>query len=426
MAGLRDGLQRSRELYLAELEREYDVDRRLPVNHAGSLPQRVRHIGFSVRGAGQQSAWKRRFGRGTTAPTETTLRATLLTRCALLHSLGGVLVAGAMTVVFLESQVKDWLWLVLLSMLVAIYGVVAYWYAEHVDRLGLARWIILGGDLLALTWLWLLLGPSLVFALLLPGIALLALVLSDRRDLLITAAWEVGVLVVLVIGNLAGWPHPPLRTPPVVTLLLTLLGSLACLGWMIAALLMVLERRDQLGSADHWNSAEIARVRIESDIHLRQLQDGIATLQGVLGRVAGGELHARVVMKESELAPIAAKVNSLLDRQEQMFEEARQHRQLEAAVAEMVTLLEALHRGERVGWPAPTGTQVDRILALMRAPLSPRPLPRITTKLPATSAPAAQAPEGAAPAPASTRNRGPDAASTAVQAPAPIRRSETN
>jgi|GEM_PF-1918365 len=426
MAGLRDGLQRSRELYLPGLESEPEEIERWPANRTQSVPQRVRNIGFSVRAGDQQSAWKRRFGRGTTAPTETTLRATLLIRCALLHSLGGVLVAGAMTVVFLESHAKGWLWLVLLSMLVAIYGVAAYWYAEHFDRLGLARWMVLGGDLVALTWLWLLLGPSLVVSLLLPGIALLALVLSDRCDLLMTVALEIVALVVLVIGDLAGWSHLHLQAPPVVTLLLTLLGSLACLGWMVSALLAVLARSEQISFADHWNSAEIARVRIESDIHLRQLQDGIATLQGVLGRVAGGDLHARVVIKEGELAPIAAKVNSLLDRQEQMFDEARQHRQLEAAVGELVALLEALHRGERVGWPAPTGTQVDRILALMRAPLAPRPLPRITTKLPAPSALAEQAPQDATPAPATARSVGPDAAFAPRKSPASVRRPETS
>ena len=143
-----------------------------------------------------------------------------------------------------------------------------------------------------------------------------------------------------------------------------------------------------MGSGEHWNSAEVARLRIESDIHLRQLQEGIAALQTVLGRVEGGALHARVGgIKEGELAPLVAKLNSLLDRQERMFDEARQHRRLEAAVGELLELLETLHRGEHVGWPAPTGTQVDRILALMRAPVARRPLPRITKELPAVSAP---------------------------------------
>ena len=65
-----------------------------------------------------------------------------------------------------------------------------------------------------------------------------------------------------------------------------------------------------------------------------------------------------------------------------MSDESREHRRLERAVAELVALLESLHRGERVGWPPPSGTSVDRILALMRAPLTPR----TTTKLPATNA----------------------------------------
>jgi hypothetical protein len=319
-----------------------------------------------------------------------------LLRCSLLHGLGGVLLAGTLTVLFLESLDRSWLLLLLLAMLMAFYGVAAYWCVEHLDRLNLARWIILGGDLGALMCLWLLLGPSLVLALLLPGIALLALVLAGRREMLTTAYIEAGALTLLTLFDLAGLPHLSLRPPTAVTLALEFLGSLACLGWILYALLAVLDRSEQPGLAEHWNSAEVARVRIESDIHLRQLRGNISMVQGVLGRVAGGDLHARVATKEGELAQVAAKLNGLLDRQERMFDEARQHRQLEAAVGELIALLEALHRGERVGWPAPTGTQVDRILALMRAPLAPRPLPRTTGQLPVppdTSEPAEPAPE---------------------------------
>jgi hypothetical protein len=391
MAGLRDGLQRSQKLSVPEPDAARDVTVKAPPGRTRSLPQRVRNIGFSVRGSDRQSAWKRRFRRGTIAPTETAPHRTLLIRCALLHGLGGILLAGATTVLFLESSGKSWFWLILLALLIAIYGVAAYWLAEHFERLSLARWVVLGGDLTALAWGWLLLGPSVVFYLLLPSLVLLAVFLSDRRDMLLVACMEAMMLVGLEIADLAGLAHLQLHVPAVIVLLLTLSGSLACLGWIVWALLTLLNRNEQIGAADHWSSAEVARVRIESDIHLRQLQDGVATLQGVLARVAGGELHARVAIKDEELAPIAAKVNSLLERQERMFDEAQQHRRLEAAVGELLALLEALHRGERVGWPAPTGTPVDRILALMRAPLQPR----TTTRLPAAHAGGARAPEDA-------------------------------
>ena len=385
MAGLRDGLQRPRELYLPELDNTRDTAPLLTTPHQRSLPQHVGNIGFSVHGADDQSAWKRRFGRGTTTPTETTARATFLLRCALLHGLSGLLLAGGLTVLFLESMNTSWLWLLMLAMALAFYGVAAYWCAEHFNRLGLARWMLLGGDLAVLVGAWLLIGSSLVLALALPGLAVLALLLAGRRELLLIASLEAAALVLVLLSDLAGIPHLSLHAPAALALLVNLFGSLACLGGMIYGLLTVLESSDPRGSGDQWHSAEVARVRIESDIHLRQLQDNITTLQNVLARVAGGELHARIAMKGGELGPLAAKLNALLDRQERMFDEARQHRRLEAAVGELIGLLETLHRGERVGWPAPTGTQVDRILALMRAPLPSRPLPRTTRELPAVS-----------------------------------------
>ncbi len=386
MAGLRDGLQRSRELYLPELDNTREAAPLFPATRQRSLPQHVGNIGFSVRGADDQSAWKRRFGRGTTAPTETTVRTTLLLRCALLHGLSGLLLAGGLTVLFLESMNKSWLWLLMLAMAVAFYSVAAYWCAEHFDRVRLARWILLGGDLVMLMSAWFLIGPSLVLALLLPGIAVLALLLAGRRELLLIALLEAAALVTLTLAELGGLPHLALHAPAALATLVNLLGALAYLAGMVYALLVILDRSDRIGAGDQWHSAEVARVRIESDIHLRQLQDHIAALQNVLTRVAGGELHARVSMKGGELGPLAAKLNALLDRQERMFDEARQHRRLEAAVGELIGLLETLHRGERVGWPAPTGTQVDRILGLMRAPLPSRPLPRTTRELPTVAA----------------------------------------
>jgi hypothetical protein len=388
MAGLRDGLQRSRELYLPEPDRPRDTARPISPSRTRSLPQRVRNIGFSIHSAEDQSAWKRRFGQRTTLSPETTARTTLLLRCALLHSLSGILLAGGLTVLFLESMNGSWLWPLVLAMVVASYGMAAYWCAERLDRLTLACQVLLAGDLVALISAWLLIGPSLVFALLLPGIAVLALLLAGRREMLITVSIEAAALIVLALTALAGLPHLSFHAPMALSVLLNLFGGLACLGGIIYALLVVLTRSGYVGYSDQWNSAEIARVRIESDIHLRQLQQNIMTLQAVLGRVAAGELHARVPIKDGELAPVADRLNSLLDRQERMFDEARQHRRLEAATGELLALLEALHRGERVGWPAPTGTQVDRILALMRAPLPPHPVPRVTRKLSAVSPPA--------------------------------------
>ena len=390
MAGLRDSAQHSRELYLPELQEGREAAQWSP-GRTRSLPQRGRDVGFSIRGADGQSAWKRRAAHRTTAPTETTLRAALLLRCTLLHGLGGVVLAGVLTVVFLESGVRGWLWLILLSMLVVVYGVAAYWCVESLERLSIARWLILGGDLVAMALWWLLSGPSPVLYLLLPGLVLLAASLVSRRGLLLVIWLEAGVLVMLELADVMGVPHLRLGVAAPVSAVFNLVGALACLAWIALALLGPFIWSQQPGRADHRNSAEVARLRIGSDLHLRQLQDGLAALQSTLRQVESGNLHARVAIKEGELATLASLVNSFLDRQERMFDEARQHRQLEAAVSELLALLEALHRGERVGWPTPTGTPVDRILALMRAPFTPR----TTAKLPATTAPRGSAPTDA-------------------------------
>lgn len=393
MAGLRDGLQRSRELYLPEQEEARDQAEASKASRTHSAALRVRNVGFSLGGSQGESAWKRRVSPGSvspriTLPTETTLRTTLLTRCALAHGLGGMLLSGVMTIIFLESGQKNWLWLILLSMAMIGYSVGAYWCAGHLGRLDLSRWLIVGGDLALLALIWLLVGPSSFLYLLFPSLFLLAALLSDRHDLLVTVALEGGLLVALSLISLAGLPHLPLPVRPPLSLLLTLCGALLCLGWMTGALLALLNRTEHLGGAEHWNSAEIARVRIESDLRLRQLQDEITTIQEVVSRAVVGEMHSRVIIKEGELAPLAAKLNQLLSHQKKMAEESREHRRLERAVGELVALLEALHRGERVGWPPPTGTSVDRILALMRAPLTPR----TTTKLPTTTTELARTP----------------------------------
>lgn len=384
MAGLRDGLQHSRAFSPPRSSDEArDQEELSSAGRTHSAAQRARNIGFSLRGARGESAWKRRLGvPRTTAPTETTFRTTLLTRSALLHGLSGMALAGALTVIFLESHEKNWLWLIVLSMVLIGYGIGAYWCAGHLGKLDLARWLILGGDLALLAVCWLLLGSSSVLYLLFPSLVLLAAVLADRRETLRMVGYEALVLAALAVTELAGLRHLSLPIRPSLALLCTVLGSLLCLGWITGALLALLSRSERIGGIDHWNSAEIARVRVESDLRLRQLQDEVDTIQEVLSRAVAGQLHTRVALKEGELAALAAKLNQLLNRQEKLFDEGREHRRLERAVGELLALLEALHRGERVGWPAPTDTPVDRILALMRAPLTPR----TTTKLPATPA----------------------------------------
>ena len=380
MAGLRDGLEPLRAYPLRELDEAGEQEEASAAGRRHSAAQRVRSIGFSLRGAEGESAWKRRLNPQTTAPTETTFRTALLTRCALLHGLGGMVLAAGLTVIFLESHEKSWLWLILLSMALIGTGVGAYWCAGQFGKLESALWLILGGDLALLAAYWLLVGSSSVVYLLFPGLVLLAAVLADRRETLRVVGCEAVVLVVLAATDLLGLPHLRLPVRPGLALLCVVVGSLLCLGWITFALLMLMNRNEQTGGVEHWNSAELARVRLASDLRLRQLQDEIDTIGEVLARGVAGELHTRVALKEGELAALAAKLNQLLSRQEQLFEEGREHRRLARAVRELLGLLEALHRGEPVGWPAPTGTPVDRILALMRAPLTPR----TTTKLPDT------------------------------------------
>jgi hypothetical protein len=378
MAGLRDRVQHLRSGAsldtgepLEEVAQALDASGR-------SAAQRVLHVGFSVQGPEQQSAWKRRFGIQTTMPTETTLRTLALTRCSLVHSIGGLLFAGATTVLYLESGISQWLWLILLSMLVVAYAVAAYWVAEHYDRFAMPRLLLVGGDLLVVGCLGLLIGFSAVVALMIPGIVLLAALLANRREAFLAALVGALVVIGLTVFELAGVAHLQLHLRPVVVTLLTLFGLLLCLGWITVALLKLLSGSEQPPIEATFNSAEVARIRIESDVHARQVQDGLVLLQQTLARAEAGDLRARAALKDGELAQLAARINVLLDRQEHMFIESQSHRRLERAVGELLALLEALHRGEQVGWPTSTGTPIDRILTLMRAPARPVP----TRKLP--------------------------------------------
>lgn len=403
MAGLRDRVQHSRPRASSDLGETLEETGQAPGSSGRSAAQRVLHVGFSVQGPGQLSAWKRRFGIQTTAPTETTLRALVLTRCSLVHSIGGLLFAGGATVLFLESGMKQWLWLILLAMLVVAYAVAAYWFTEHYDRFGTARLLLVGGDLLAVGCLGLLLGFSVVVALLIPSIVLLAAVLANQREALLAALVGCLVVIALALFDLAGGAHLQLHLRPMVATLFTLLGTLLCLGWIGVALLALLKEREHPASDEMFNSAEVARIRIESDVHARQVQDGLVLLQQTLARAEAGDLRARAALKEGELGQLATRINALLDRQEQMFAESQQHRRLERAVGELLALLEALHRGEQVGWPLPTGTQVDRILALMRAPARPATTRKLSPAGQEVAAPSSEAP----PQPASPRRAAP-------------------
>lgn len=109
---------------------------------------------------------------------------------------------------------------------------------------------------------------------------------------------------------------------------------------------------------------EVAALRQREVERNRELADGVRQLLDTHAQVANGQLHVRApIIRGSLLFPLSAGLNTLISRLDTA--ESRRRRAERQAHA-LCQALEAWNRGERVEWPAPSGTAIDAVSAALR------------------------------------------------------------
>lgn len=121
--------------------------------------------------------------------------------------------------------------------------------------------------------------------------------------------------------------------------------------------------RRALASASRATDLAAINARIEE--RQRKLDDDIQALQQIHARIANGDMGHITLQPNSELYPLGASLNLMVDRLSRLSREGQELRQIERGLAEASAIVNRMGQGDLTRRPSPTGTMVDGLLALL-------------------------------------------------------------
>jgi hypothetical protein len=274
---------------------------------------------------------------------------------------------GAMLLIT-QHPLTIWLWL--FAGVTGAGGWLAYAIAQNEDRRPFAGGVLLASQLGVLAWALALLGPRASLLALVPALLLLGLRMAGRPAATI---WVLAVCalycVALVLGVVIG-VQPALRLAPGAATLLD--AGLVCAGLLLtlagmSRMVGASVRAERLARARQ-HEAKLLRARVVA-LQRRSAEDA-ERIYALAEATLRGEQRA-ITPLDGALGPAVERLRAAAERVAELRTERVEHRRVGAALVQLTRALERGWLGLRWKWPAPSGTAVDDVVALLRAP-SPR------------------------------------------------------
>jgi hypothetical protein len=241
------------------------------------------------------------------------------------------------------------------------YGVVRDTSGEH-PRAGA---VLLASQLGILAWSMALLGPRISLLLLVPGLLLLALRITSRAIAALGAVLSVGIYGIFLWLQQMAQPALSLSSSGYATLDVTL--AILGVGLLLVTALNLHAIESKALHLARTQRQELRQVRAYArQVHL-QGEDENMYLQDALTAMLydPGDWPSRMEKYTGPLRPTTEQVGERLD----VLRGEREERQsLEAAVQSVTRAIERAWLGLPWAWPAPSGTSLDELVALLRTP----------------------------------------------------------
>ena len=258
-------------------------------------------------------------------------------------------------------------WPIALAGIACIGGWLAYVFAHYVRWEHVSGFMLAFSQVVVLGWCMALVGPHASLLVLAPAIALLALRTSLRFVAVYSALASVGLYIAFASLTLSGQLQPALQLDPtagaVFDGVVVILG-LALLLWGALDLHAGRERAAAIARSRRY---ELRLIKGQTAQLRRQQEDDVERLHAAMayalqGRRIGPDIG------EGTMSALAPDVGALADRVASLQDDREERRRVETAVHRLLRALERLWLGLPSEWPEPSGTKVDDIVALLRAP----------------------------------------------------------
>ncbi len=264
-----------------------------------------------------------------------------------------------------HQSLAIWAWI--FAGIAGLGGWLAYAIGQDEQAQTFAGGILLVSQVGMLGWAFAVVGPRASLLAVVPPLMLLALRMAGR------AAATVWVIVMLVIYAVflifaAGLGlQPAVRLDASAGALLD--GILVCSGLVLtlAGLLRIGERLIRLEAMARMrgNEARLLRARVVT-LQRRAAEDA-ERLYELSDATMRGRQHD-IAPLDPALRPVTERLRATAVRMAAMREEHAAHQQQEAALRRLTRALERGWLGLHWAWPKPSGTPVDQLMALLRAP----------------------------------------------------------
>jgi hypothetical protein len=258
-------------------------------------------------------------------------------------------------------------WPLALAGITCIGGWLAYVFAHHVRWEHVSGFTLAFSQVVAFGWCMALVGPHASLLVLAPPIALLALRTSLRFVAIYSALTSVGLYIAFTALTLTGQLQPALQLDPATGAVfdgVVVIVGLALLLWAAFDLHAGRERAAAIARSRRYElrllKGQTAQLRREQEDDIERLH--AAMCYALQGRRIGSDVGER------SMSALAPDVDALADRVASLQHDREERRRVETAVHRLLRALERLWLGLPSEWPEPSGTRVDDIVALLRAP----------------------------------------------------------
>lgn len=289
----------------------------------------------------------------------------LVVPVAALHA--GLAAAGALTGAgLLVTGTGYALWPLVLAAIAGAGGWLAY--AASGRSLRLAAWLLLVAQLGMLAWLLALLGARGALLALVPALALLALRWLGRVAASSLAVCALALYALAASLQLTGALPVPITLSAGGYVLLD--GSIVAVGLLemllLASRMQSSRVRAEMAARARQHEVRTLHARLA---HLRQqVEDDAARLDDMLGRALAGRHVAGTVETDGLLSPLAETTNAAVERLAILQRDREDRLRLEGAVRTVTRAVERAWLGLAWSWPEWSGTPLDELVALLRAP----------------------------------------------------------
>lgn len=284
---------------------------------------------------------------------------------AIWHAVAGLLAALVGSALLLGEQPLGG-WILALAGLVIASAAGAYALLQLRCSARWATTVVVMAQLGALAWVYLLIGPQVGAAVVLPAGIWLAFRAGGRAPAVLSGIG--GLCVYAWFRFLAeGTSFRPAFVPGIRTqLALDASAVVIGIGVTVVAIVGTASAFERSEAAARARLYELRLLRADMARLRHQTEEDGQLLEESLARALRGRSIDPITI-DSMLSPVAEGVNAVAERLATLQKDREDRLRLEGALRSLMYALERARMGLAWGWPEPSGTTLDEVVALLRA-----------------------------------------------------------